>query len=100
MKKTKNMYYKRSVESNELVLYIVNTEEIYNTIKSVIKNLQKKYQKDIFDYDKAVIAFYHVSTLGANMYNREFDFKFTVQQRYTAAEDLLQYYTEDITAVE
>lgn len=99
MKITKNMYYEKSWESDELFLYSINSDTLYVcwTI-SAICNLHRKYQKGTFDKDKAVILFYHMTTDAAKEYQAEIDAdtQFSVNARWTAACDLLKYYMEDI----
>lgn len=99
MKITKNMYYEKSWESDELYLYAVNTEKLYTgwTIPA-IHNLHKKYQKGTFDKDKAIIMFYRMATDAAKLYQMEVDTStsFSVTARWTTACDLLTYYMEDI----
>ena len=46
MKRTKNMIYKETVESHELVLYATNDSRLYNSIVlPIIANLKRKYKK-------------------------------------------------------
>lgn len=98
MKITKNMYVENTYESRELAVYAINNRNIYfYQIKPVISNLQKKYVKGNFDATKAIVAFYHVTTAASNLYNKEFGYKFSVTERWTAAYNLLQEYMEDIT---
>lgn len=98
MKITRNMYVENTCESRELAVYAINNRNIYfYQIKPVISNLQKKYVKGNFDATKAIVAFYHVTTAASNLYNKEFGYKFSVTERWTAAYNLLQEYMEDIT---
>lgn len=86
MKRTKNMYYEVTEESRELVLVAENDGDLYERqIKPVIKNLQKKYNKGVYDVDKAVDAYYHIATAASEKYYRDFGYRFSVQQRFTAA---------------
>lgn len=97
MKITKNMYVENTDASRELELYAENESNIYfNQIKPVISNLQKKYVKGNFDATKAIISFYHVATAASNKYFKEFGYKFSVTERWTAAYNLLQNYMEEI----
>lgn len=97
MKITKNMYVEDTAASRELELYADNESNIYfNHIKPVISNLQKKYVKGRFDGTKAIVAFYHVATAASNKYFKEFGYKFSVTERWTAAYNLLQNYMEEI----
>lgn len=98
MKITKNMYVENTDASRELELYANNDRDIYfYQIKPVIANLHKKYVKGNFDGTKAIVAFYHVTTAASNLYNKEFGYKFSVTERWTAAYNLLQEYMEEIT---
>ena len=98
MKITKNMYVENTDASRGLAVYAINNRNIYfHWIKPVISNLQKKYVKGNFDATKAIVAFYHVTTAASNFYNKDFGYKFSVTERWTAAYNLLQEYMEDIT---
>lgn len=96
---------KHTWESRELALSAINTYSIYtNAIQPAIRCLSKKYRAGTFDADKAVKQFYHVATYAAKEYAREFCdantkyYKiFSTADRRLAAEDLLDYYMEDIT---
>lgn len=99
MKRTKSMVYKETIESNELYLYTINTGTLYTrSILPTLENLKKKYKKGIYDKEKAIDAFYHISTEAAKMYAKEFcsaDFRFSVQDRFTVAVEMEAYYFED-----
>lgn len=104
MKRTKNMIYKQTAESKELALFIENTSSLYKKrTLPIIKNLQKKYKKGVFDKNKAVDAFYPLAVEGAKEYCKEFTFYqpyyqiFDVTARFTAACDLVDAYMEHIT---
>lgn len=99
MTRTKSMIYKPTTESNELYIYIVNTERLYRQrIQPTIENLKKKYLKGIYDKDKAIDLWYYTATAGSEMYNRDYGYSFSVQDRFTVATDLEAYYREDIEA--
>lgn len=91
------MIYKETEESRELVLYTVNDETLYRqrTIPT-IENLKKKYKRGIYDSEKAVDLWYYVATAASDKYNRDFGYRFTVQERFTAAVELEKYYREHI----
>ena len=97
MKITKNMYVENTDASRELELYANNDRDVYfKHIKPVIANLQKKYVKGSFEATQAIIAFYHVATAASNKYYfKEFGYKFSVTERWTAAYNLLQAYMEE-----
>lgn len=97
MKRTSTMVYKPTEESRELVLYADNTYSVYSrSIMPTVESLRKKAAKGVYDPDKAVDAFYYVATAASEAYNREFGYKFSVQDRFTAAVELEAEYREDI----
>jgi hypothetical protein len=85
MKKTRNMYFKESVESRELELYARNNYKTYMHFKSVVENLNKKIIKDVYDYEKSITAFYYVINTANKSYIHDFGYSFDVQARYTVA---------------
>ena len=97
MKITKNMYVENTDASRELELYAENDSNIYfQHLQPVIKNLKKKVVKGVFDEEKATMAFYHAAVAASNKYFKEFGYKFSVTERWTAAYNLLQDYMEEI----
>lgn len=99
MKRTKNMYVANSVESRELILFAENTYQVYKRIQEVIKNLEKKVKKGIYDPDKAVDLWFYVMTEASNLYYKEFGYRFTVTERFTAAAEMENNYHEEIGLV-
>lgn len=98
MKHTKNMIYKETTESRELLLVATNDGDLYRRmITPVIENLTKKYKKGCYIAEKAVDLWYYVATEASNQYYKDFGYRFTVQERYTAAVDMEKYYFEQIT---
>lgn len=96
MKRTKNMIYKPTEESKELMVFTVNTEIIYPYIVNVVKSLAKKYAKGIYDSDKAVDAYYPIATKASEIYNKWFGYSFSVQDRFTAAVELQEYFYDNV----
>ena len=96
MKHTKSMVINPTVESHELLLFTTNESSLYPSIKSYIKNLANKYQKNIYSSDKAIDGFYTIATNASELYNRYYGYKFTVTERYNAAIELESYYLENI----
>lgn len=101
MKHTKNMIYRPSAESEELLLYTRNTSRIYyNHTLPVLDNLRKKLEKGVYNSEKAVDLWYYVTTAAAKMYDKEFggmyQTTFTVTDRYTAAVEMERYYHEEM----
>ena len=96
MKRTSNMYYLGTVESEELLLFIDNSEKYQYQIANIIKNLHRKYVKGIFDEDKAIDIFYPLCVKASKDYDRLFGYDFTVTERFSAATDLVDYFEEEI----
>ena len=97
MKRTKTMVYKPTVESRELTLYAINNGELYRRqIMPVINSLRKKAAKGTYDSDKAVDVWYYVACSASQMYNKDFGYRFSVTDRFTAAVDMEQYYRENV----
>lgn len=96
MKRTKSMIYKETVESRELFLYATNDGDLYRrSITPVIENLRKKAAKGQYDKEKAVDAYYYITTEASKRYNKDFGYSFSVQDRFTAAVDIEEYYRDD-----
>ena len=97
MKRTKNMVYNPTTEARELFLYATNDGDLYRQmISPIIANLKRKVAKGIYDAEKAIDAFYHVATEASNHYCRDFGYKFSVQDRFTAAVEMADYYSEEV----
>ena len=97
MKHTKSMIIKETAESRELELFAENTARVYNSfIVPVVRNLAKKYAKGIFDAEKAIDAFYPAACAASDMYAKEFGYRFSVGDRFTAAAYLAVAYMENI----
>ena len=80
------MIYKASDEARELFLYATNESALYRQmIKPAIENLKKKVAKGTYDADRA-----------AKMYNKDFGGVFTVQQKFTAAVDMVSFFDDSI----
>ena len=96
MKRTASMKYNETAESRELFLYATNCGDLYRQrISPAIANLRKKAIKGAYDADKAVDLYYYIVTAASDMYNREFGYKFSVADRFTAAVDMEAYYREN-----
>ena len=97
MKRTRNMYYKETVESRELTLYAENDSRIYHSnIVPVIENLTRKYKKGIYDSEKAVDLWFYVATAASEKYFKEFGYKFSVQERFSAEVEFEKDFLETI----
>lgn len=96
MKRTKSMIYNETVESRELFLYATNDGELYRQmITPVINNLRRKASKGWYDSEKAVDAYYRIACEASKRYNKDFGYSFSVQDRFTAAVDMEEYYRDD-----
>ena len=90
------MIYKPTEESRELFLCATNDGDLYRRmILPAIENLRKKAKKGNYDSDKAVDLYYYIATEASNIYNKNFGYSFSVQDRFTAAVDMEVYYRED-----
>lgn len=77
--------------------YIETDGDLYRQmIVPVIKNLEKKVQKGIYDYDKSLIAWQHVADEGARRYVKELGGPtYNVATRKEVAKKLSDYYEEN-----
>lgn len=99
-----NNEVKHTNESRELSLFACNDYATYtNAIMPAIRCLSKKINAGTFDNEKAIKAFYNVATFAAKKYSRDYCdantkyYKiFSTADRRLTAEDLLDYYMEDI----
>lgn len=96
MKRTKSMIYNQTQESIELTHFAANTELIYPQICATVRNLAKKFDKGVYDPEKAVDAFYYVACAASDLYKKWFGYGFSVGDRFSAAVDLRDYFTENI----
>lgn len=96
MKHTKSMIYKPSDEARELFVYTVNNGRVWPQIEHTIQNLRKYYKRGTYDANKAADAYYYIATTGSAFYKRDFGYSFSVQDRWTAAVDMVEYFTEDL----
>jgi hypothetical protein len=91
------MIYNETTESRELFLYATNNGNLYRSmITSVINSLRKKAVKGVYDGDKAIDIWYRVATEASNCYYKDYGYKFSVTDRYTAAVDMKDYYEEEV----
>lgn len=64
--------------------------------------MKNKYQKGIYDKEKAIQSYYKIAEVSAKKYNKDFsngkdwNIMFNVQTRYTVAVELEEYFKEDI----
>ena len=96
MKRTKNMIYKPTEEARELTLFITNTEELYPQICATVRNLAKKFDKGVYDAEKAIDAFYYIACAASDLYKKWYGYGFSVADRFSAAVDLRDYFSENI----
>ena len=96
MKRTKSMIYNQTQESIELTHFAANTELIYPQICATVRNLAKKFAKGVYDAEKAVDAFYYIACAASDLYKKWYGYGFSVADRFTAAVDLRDYFSENI----
>ena len=97
MKHTKSMIYKPTAESEELYLTAANDGDLYRRLTlPVLHNLIRYYKKGVFDQEKAADALYIVATAASDQYYKDFGYRFSVTERYTAAVDLVSRYMDYI----
>ena len=97
MKRTRSMIYTESAKAEELYLFAINDGVLYNSMISyVIRNLEKKAKKGVYDTEKAIDAWYCVAEEASRRYSRNYGGKFTVTERFTCAVDLETNYREQI----
>ena len=91
------MNYNPTTESKELFLFATNDSFLYHHhTEPIIKNLKKKAEKGIYNSEKAVDLYYYLATAASEKYYKDFGYKFSVTDRYTAAVDLETYYNDEI----
>lgn len=96
MKRTKSMIYQKTQESTELFFFTTNTESIYPQIQNTVRSLAKKFTKGVYDAEKAVDAFYYIACTASDLYKKWFGYGFSVADRFSAAVDLRDYFSENI----
>ena len=101
MKRTKSMIYNPTTESRELFLYATNDSNLYfSAIVPTIESLRKKYKKGVYDHEKSVDAFYYIATRASEKYGIDYGYKFNVQDRFSCAVEMVEYYEENIFSVD
>lgn len=102
--------YKRAIQSagvdqataRELVLYITNDGQLYRgRTTAIIKNLQKKIDKENYDGTKAEKAFMYLVNDGIKKYEKEhaspgWAKQIKKQTKEAIAQELLDYYMDEI----
>lgn len=97
MARSSSKRYTPSEQADELFLFATNDERTYNMCMAVVENLRKKYRRGTYDADRAIDAFFHAATFASLQYSHLFGGpRFKVSERFTAAQDLRDYFTEDI----
>lgn len=102
MTKSKNMHVMETDEARELALYTENNFELYRRALPIIANLNRKVKRGVYDAEKAIDAFYPLTTEAAKMYSREFghfhqwNTVFDVTARYTAAAEMVEFFADMI----
>ena len=92
-----------SHEITELVLFSVNDYRVYQSAKDIMHNLAKKIVKEVYEHDKALIAWGHLADYGARLYNADHGSTqgtisqiFSPADRQAAAVELQEHYQEEL----
>jgi len=90
MKRTKSMRIENTVESRELEEMMSNSSDLWcqNQYNAIYDNLKRKVIKGVYDAEKAIDAVYHLAESVTKVYERDFGYRFTVTERFTAAANL------------
>ena len=89
MKRTKNMVYKPTAEASELYVYADNHSELYHReLLPIMDHLRKFIAAGTYNHDRAIDFIYRYMCLASKEYGRDFDYEFSVQDRFTAAVDM------------
>lgn len=90
-------------EADELALFIENDADLYRQqTEPIIKNLQKKFKKGIYNENLAVKLWTYLANNGAKSYAKQFTKQgdwnrmFTPETRRKAAQILEKKYKEDV----
>ena len=97
MKRTKNMIYKPTTESRELFLFATNDGDIYRRMTTpTLNSLKKKDKKNLYDSNKAADAYYYIATAASEKYYKDYGYRFSVTDRFTAAVEMEEYYRDEV----
>lgn len=100
MKHTKNMIYKPTDNSRDIVLCAeCNSDIYYSHIIPIKEALKKKMIKGIYSPEKAADLWYTAATAQAQILSRDFGTQFTVTDRFTAAVDLEKDFRDDVLEI-
>ena len=95
------IWFIRHPMKQESCFYMLPTQAFCMIARSsqVSKTLEKKLRKGTFDKHKAADLFYYVATSASAMYDKDFGFSFSVQQRFTAAVDMVDFYLDEVDEI-
>lgn len=83
----------------ELEMYSINDGQLYNQrLHPIQKNLMRKYQKGIYDKEKAIKLYKYAADDASKKYKKEFGVDFTPSERLAAATAMERRYRQDITS--
>lgn len=87
--------------ADELSIYIVNDERLYNQCRGCCLNLARKHKRGIYDPEKAVTLFAHVVGVAARRYGEDFGpiGRLSRATKRASAADLLERFDEDIQEI-
>lgn len=88
---------KASLESEDLSLYIMNTEHIYRSHLPTIKNLAKKIVNGTYEPERAFKEFMNLAQRGIYWYHQEIDCHvFTAEEKKACALELMDQFQDEI----
>ena len=84
--------------ADELSIYILNDERLYNQCRCCALNLARKHKRGIYDPEKAVALFTHVVAEAARRYRAEFGpiGRLSRDTKRASAADLLERFEDEI----
>ena len=86
-------------DERDIFLWSVNTLDLQPKLDAIISNLRKKYNKGVYDGEKAIKAWEYLVLDTIKLYNKEFEeepIRLSAAQRRRVAQVLRDRYEEDI----
>lgn len=85
------------IAAHELTIFIQQDGSLYRQmVTPIIANLAKKMVKGQYDHDKSLVVWKRLADEGAKRYVKEYGGNFDVPTRKAAAEELADYYREQV----
>ena len=93
------MIYKPTEKSNDIVLCVECNHDVYEShVLPIIANLKRKAARGVYDPERAIDAWYTAATAQAAILTRQFETRYSVTDRYSAAVELERDYREEVEA--